>query len=275
MSMTIIVPLDGSPGAERELPIAAALARRSGGSVVLFTDRERGVPADIDGYLDAQGARFGVQAEHRLGETHDVPASLAALAAEHDDPVIVMSSRGPTGINEVVIGSITAETLRMTAAPVLLLGPHLSSEPLPTDHEFETLLLCLDGSHDAESIVPVAQRWAALLGLTTWVVQVVDPARSSGIMNHEPIDESGYVHRIATRLGGHDVKAEFDVLHDDHHHPARAILRYAEGLPRPIIAMTTHGRTGLRGIIAGDVTMNVVRHAVCPVLVVRPASMAA
>lgn len=272
MTMTVIVPLDGSPSAERELPIAATLARRSGGSVVLFTARDSGVPVDVDGYLAQQESRFGVVAEHQISEHRDIPVSLAKIAETHDDPVIVMSSRGPNGINEVVIGSITADTLRLTDAPVLLLGPHVKIVPSPTDPPYETLIVCLDGSHGAESILPIAQRWAKLLGLTIWIVQVVDPSvklRVEGLA-HEAVDESGYVHRVARKLSSAESETEFDVLHEDAHHPARALVRFAEGLPRPIIAMTTHGHTGLRGLVAGDVTMNVVRHATCPVLVVRP-----
>ena len=55
MSMSIIVPLDGSPFAERGLHIASKLARRSGGSITLFTGRDAGVPADIDEYLQDEG----------------------------------------------------------------------------------------------------------------------------------------------------------------------------------------------------------------------------
>ena len=272
MTMTVIVPLDGSPSAERELPIAATLARRSGGSVVLFTARDSGVPVDVDGYLAQQESRFGVVAEHQISEHRDIPVSLAKIAETHDDPVIVMSSRGRNGINEVVIGSITADTLRLTDAPVLLLGPHVKIVPSPTDPPYETLIVCLDGSRGAESILPIAQRWAKLLGLTMWIVQVVvdTSAHRDEAFTHKAVEESGYVHRVARKFSSAEFETEFEVLHEDAHHPARALVRFAEGLPRPIIAMTTHGHTGLRGLVAGDVTMNVVRHATCPVLVVRP-----
>ena len=274
MSMSIIVPLDGSPFAERGLPIASKLARRSGGSITLFTGRDAGVPADIDEYLDRQAARFDIQAKHKSDDHHDIPLSLANFAAAHGDPVIVMSSRGPNGIDDVVIGSITAETLRLTDTPVLLLGPHLESGPSPTDSDYETLLVCLDGSPEAEAILPVAERWAKLLSLKVWIVQVVEPDASkipALELGSETLNESGYVHRIATEMGG-TMSIGFDVLHDRHpHHPAAAILRYAEALPRPIIAMATHGRTGLRRLAMGSVTMAVVRHATGPVLVIRPA----
>ena len=51
--------------------------------------------------------------------------------------------------------------------------------------------------------------------------------------------------------------------------PAHEICRTAETQAADLIVMATHGHTGLKHFMLGSVTENVVRHAPCPVLVVR------
>lgn len=52
-------------------------------------------------------------------------------------------------------------------------------------------------------------------------------------------------------------------------YPASAILESAQQLEADLIAMTTHGRGGLGRLVLGSVADEVVRHAVCPLLLVR------
>jgi nucleotide-binding universal stress UspA family protein len=51
--------------------------------------------------------------------------------------------------------------------------------------------------------------------------------------------------------------------------PAVEIIDVAEGLPADLIVISTHGHTGLKHVFLGSVAEHVVRHAPCPVLVVR------
>ena len=51
--------------------------------------------------------------------------------------------------------------------------------------------------------------------------------------------------------------------------PRSEILQLADSLPADLIVLSTHGRTGLKHVFLGSVAEAVVRHAPCPVLVVR------
>jgi universal stress protein A len=51
--------------------------------------------------------------------------------------------------------------------------------------------------------------------------------------------------------------------------PADAIVRVAQEISADLIIMGTHGRTGLSHILLGSAAEKVVRHAPCPVLIVR------
>lgn len=54
--------------------------------------------------------------------------------------------------------------------------------------------------------------------------------------------------------------------------PWNEICRLAEADGSDLIVMGTHGRTGLKHVLLGSVAEKVVRHAPCPVMVVRPLS---
>ncbi|MBM3837104.1 MAG: universal stress protein [Verrucomicrobia bacterium] len=51
--------------------------------------------------------------------------------------------------------------------------------------------------------------------------------------------------------------------------PAAEIVAVARGMPADLIVISTHGRTGLKHVLLGSAAEYVVRHAPCPVLVVR------
>jgi nucleotide-binding universal stress UspA family protein len=52
-------------------------------------------------------------------------------------------------------------------------------------------------------------------------------------------------------------------------YPAAEIVDAAQELPESLITITTHGRSGAKRWLLGSVTERVIRHAGCPVLIVR------
>jgi nucleotide-binding universal stress UspA family protein len=57
-----------------------------------------------------------------------------------------------------------------------------------------------------------------------------------------------------------------------HHDPARAILAEMDARRADLVAIATHGRSGMARLRLGSVADKVVRAAPCPVLVARPAT---
>ena len=275
MPVTIVVPLDGTTYADRALPVADLIARRSGGSIVLVAKKGDAMPLDLDGFLDVHANRLRINASHAVFNTGTADEAISAVAARHPNAIVVMASHGHTAIGEIVLGGVTARVLHDVKAPVLLLGPHVDvagdAEKKPL--AFATMLVCVDGSKTGEAAVALARRWATTLALNAWIVQVIDPPDFplGAPPAHERVNEAGYVAGLAHELEKGGITTGYDVLHDAH--PARAIVRFARGLPNPIIAMATHGRTGLSRIAMGSVAMDVVRHANCPVLVSRPSGL--
>lgn len=69
-----------------------------------------------------------------------------------------------------------------------------------------------------------------------------------------PLRQAGYAVSVAVRFG----------------EPAEEILRFIESEGVQLVAMTTHGRTGLRRLIFGSVAEQVLRRVVVPVLLFCP-----
>jgi nucleotide-binding universal stress UspA family protein len=84
------------------------------------------------------------------------------------------------------------------------------------------------------------------------VVNVVDPSAGAGAPAGDA-SESGYVRARADAIAReHGVKTSWEVLHGD---PKEAIPNFVQGLgASALLAMTTHGRGGLRSVLAGSVT---------------------
>jgi nucleotide-binding universal stress UspA family protein len=77
-----------------------------------------------------------------------------------------------------------------------------------------------------------------------------------------------YLGGVAERLRGDGIETE--VMIESHFAPARAILNTAEAQSVDLIAIATHGYTGVKRAILGSVTDKVLRGAKWPLLLNRP-----
>lgn len=267
MYQTVIVPLDGSALAERALPAATAVAAASGAAVQLLqvvTDRQ---PAEARAYLDDLVATLDLPAAPPIVVEADWPAECIADAARgHDRSLVVISSHGSSGARRALLGSVTTDLLALLAAPVLVIGPACADEVTFTGGR---LLACTDGSALSEAIVPVAAAWCGAFGLEPWLTTVVAP---NGTLDDLPgisdSAEANYVRALSATLADRGLDAAWEVLHD--RHPAEAIVSLAGSLPASVVALATHGATGLHRGALGSVASRVVHAGPAPVLVLRP-----
>ena len=151
---------------------------------------------------------------------------------------------------------------------------------------FERILVPLDGSDLAEEVLPYVTALARQFGSSVVLLLADQSARlyleTAGapggvpialpIANPEPFIEGeraaaeGYVEAVAQRLRAAAVNARGERVEGP---PVETILRRASELRADLIAMTTHGRGGLRRVVYGSVAEAVLRAAPCPVLLVR------
>ena len=264
MAKTIIVPLDGTEPSKRALEPARALARQAGGELVLVMARAGGV-VEPQRYLRSVADGAGVDARAFAFEDRSAVAAIVKLAATEPDAIVCMTTHARGGLGRAALGSVAEEVVRHTEVPLVLVGPNAHA----TASDFAELIVCLDGSQRATAILPVATELAGDLGLDVWLVDVVDPQLSGEVASATGGDtiESGRLQHLGYELRSAGLNVSWETLHGDD--PAVSIAEFAATRPSPLLAMTTHGRTGLARVTAGSVTMAVVHRASCPVLLTR------
>jgi nucleotide-binding universal stress UspA family protein len=131
-------------------------------------------------------------------------------------------------------------------------------------------LIPLDGSPLAEQILEPALDLARLMEARCTLLRVVE-ARSFPGDRQEPPEKAqaeAYLERVAERLReqGHQVCTRIVVAR----HAVEAILAEAAARANNLIAVATHGQSGLNRLLLGSVADKLIRTAVSPVLVYRP-----
>jgi nucleotide-binding universal stress UspA family protein len=156
---------------------------------------------------------------------------------------------------------------------------------------YEKILICLDGTPDSEVIlneveklvknapttlvllnvgVPIDSSYAlqeAALGYTG--ASAVLEEKVAGLSTSDERDRHAYLAKVGERFTGYGCKIVTEVGYQA---PADEILYAAKLHQVGLIAMATHGRTGLAKLLRGSVTESVMEHAPCPLLVIRTVS---
>lgn len=299
MLSSILVPLDGSAFSAKALPVAAAIAKRTGARlhVVTVLDPSAYVPfvpgevlvpvmdtdalaarrAADEAAIRDEAARLvadGVQAEGRVLEGTVVEALAEFAVGVHAD-LVVMTTHGRSGLERLWLGSVATSFLQRAPCPVYLVRPEgEATAPLPTG----AMLVPLDGSPFADSILPRAADFAGSLGLSMRLFTVAIP-------NAIPMAPFGTEALLADESDltrqEHDAQERLEALARKLPVPCttavatdmtatRAILEEAARPEIGLVAMATHGRTGIARLVLGNVADSVLRGAPKPMLVYRP-----
>ena len=299
MFRNILVPVDRSPFAETAIPHAAAVARRSGGTlhlvmvhVISVPDAIRGAPVPLDMTLDVEvrhdeldylaslasnvATEYAIQPVVTLIEGQVAPAIDEHCRAIEAD-LVVVSTHGRSGIERAWLGSVADKLVRRLCVPVLLIRPWAGMS-IPARPKFEHVLVGLDGSALAESALRAA---GALVGRGTrcTALRVAVPPRNPGSpyipdaarANRMALETCvasarSYLDELQHRVRGD--WASFDVAVLTAWRPAEAIIEAARGLSSDLIAIATQGRSPVVRAVIGSVADHVIRGAQVPVLVV-------
>jgi nucleotide-binding universal stress UspA family protein len=172
---------------------------------------------------------------------------------------------------------------------IIRVGSLVSSEEDEMSIFPTRILLATDGSGEAELATRTAVDLARMSGSELHVVHVLDAAPSPALLYPEVTDPEGAVvpdqvleqdlERRAEQLGREILDAEADRVrsaggtvaqtHLAMGDAPREIVHLAEDLGTGLIVMGSRGRGGIRRALMGSVSDSVVRHAHCPVLIVR------
>lgn len=142
---------------------------------------------------------------------------------------------------------------------------------------YKHILVPLDGSDLAEQAVVEARKLVAPNTEVTLfqVIRLPLPVMSPDVGLSMPVIEMddlmseamSYLNKVAAELAAEGIDVKCDVVEADN--VADAITEYARSHGIDLIVKTTHGRGGLSRLVFGSVAEGVVRHAPCPVLLIR------
>jgi nucleotide-binding universal stress UspA family protein len=304
----LLVTLDGSGFGEHALPFAKSIAEKTGASVNLShvrccdppTDLLQNTPFQYEGVsMEAyeekhakEQAKYlcdramALQAElpgqvvnSTLLEGY-VTEALERQAKEIDAKLVIMTTHGRTGVSRAWLGSVADSLVRNSSFPLLVIRPLEDGKTFPTAR-FEHFLVPLDGSSAGEKILEPTVELGKAMGTRFTLLHVVAPhvtvgARVSPLPAGHLKERLGkaekYLSGVAERLKGEGIEVE--VIIESHFAPARAILNTAEAKKADLIAIATHGYTGVKRAILGSVTDKVLRAAKWPLLLERPVETA-
>jgi len=301
MATRILVPLDGSSLAEQALPCATTLARGSGAELVLL--RAVWIPPEILEMLNESTVELNAIVGQLETEANGYlrtlveqlrEAGLSARPVVRRGPAaetildysgqvnvdqIVMATHGYSGIKRWTHGSVAERVLQMARVPLLLV--RVGEQDIGSDwHQparCRRILVPLDGSPVAEQILPAVTRVAQAMDGELILFQV-PIAHVSGWMTGEwylPIqgvletaekDGQAYLSAVAAKLMEQGLPV---VTATGIGSVADCIVEYAEVNHVDLIAMCTHGRTGLARWALGSVADRVLRAGSTPILLVR------
>lgn len=286
---TVLVPLDGSDLAERALPTAVRIAQQHGARLALVRAAEAHVPPGVDP-SDQQVAAVGeaerylAGIEARLSEAGlevesvvpygDSAAGILLEVRLRQAELVVMSTHGRGGMSRLLLGSVAMAVLEKSPVPLLLIPPMAAME-LPQDQPWR-VIVGLDGSAHSESVLAdVISIIPAQVGAVTLVHALAPPpSRVLGTHASAP-GEAGSQAEVApaslTLAAGKLTGAGLSVVeHVGQGDPAALLCAVAREQNADIIALATHGRSGMSRLIIGSVAEGVIRGATVPVLVRHP-----
>jgi nucleotide-binding universal stress UspA family protein len=271
-----LVPLDGSEFAEQALPLAQALGRAHDGQLTLLTVHQnsglaRGLPlihSALDGDLREHERYLGRIISELVGQgvrllpqiaSGEVAEQINAVAVGQEVDLLVMSTHGRSGVGRVLLGSVASEVLRQTTLPMLLVRPRelaISHEPV-----FDKLMVTLDGSDEAERVLPYAQTLAKRFESEILLLSVPDDLQAESQLGNL----KRYLEDIAGALTATGLTVRPIVAGSD---PAYTIVELARANNVDLIMLATHGRGGRERLMFGSVADTVVRNSHRPIFMV-------
>ena len=289
MFSRISVPLDGSRLAEQILPFARFFAVPLNLPVDLFTviesasDHQSCSPARARGYLEGVREKYfssGVSTNFHV-ETGE--AATVIIERYRNDPhcLLAMATHGMSGLRRWLMGSVTSKVVQHAANPLLIIRPTEKADPV-IPASLRTIIVPLDGSALAEKALPTVIGLAKPLKLEVQLVRAYTPAAETYIIADGVIAQS-------TAQFNENIKSEAETYLDGKVQALRAegldnvistavlgdaateIIDFAIRTENNLVAMSTHGRSGVGRWLLGSVAEKVVQHSQDPVLLIRVA----
>jgi nucleotide-binding universal stress UspA family protein len=273
----IVVPLDCFPLAEAALPFSEALCRGFDCHMTLVAVDPNGSPGrnkaeKLSGEMPATATQTNTQdylqkTELRLKQAgvkvdsfvgHGRPEiAIPILARDVGADLLVLTTHSRSEFERLFLSDTATRIIRHSPAPVLLIRP--TEAPIGGPPQFKRLLVCLDGSAQAESVLRFARGIAGKFGSEILLLAAPES-------DFEEPKLKQYLEGVAKALSRKGLKTRSTVTGSS---PAQTIVELSESEDVDLILMASQGRGGLdRAVEIGSVAGRVMQTAQRPLLLV-------
>jgi nucleotide-binding universal stress UspA family protein len=271
----LLVPTDFSETSEYAIGFAVQLARKCQYRIILLHTLDFPIVYDSF-YMDGVSLRAftkeisenasvkldnllrkhradGLKIETRTHEGSLVDGVTHLVENEGID-LIVMGTRGATGIKELLVGSNTEKIVRLANCPVI-------SVPQATDvSTVRRIVVPIDLREIQATFLKEVSVLQQLFSASVEFVWVKTPHY---VENLELVAEE-----VNNLLGEYDIaSSSFTIIKDVF--PDEGIRKYAENTKADMLAMATHARRGIAHFFSGSLTEDVLNHSSVPVWTFR------
>ncbi len=307
MYKKMLVPLDGSERAEVVFPYAKELAGRLGIEIVLFlvsrpsaqammpmqkayieqaVERVKNQVIEVQKGLEPVPEPVDVQGQLLEGYP---PDEILRYAEENGINLILMATHGQSGRKRWKIGGVASKIMSASKVPVLLVRAEIPEGVSEPEWPVKTVLVPLDGSELAESVLPHVKVFGKQQGsqpVEVVLLRVCEPPSIPSYYGPElsgvPLDWGKYVEQemVRDKERAREYLAELENKFKDKGIDVRSeviqgkpddeIVEYANKNNFSLIIMATHGRSGLSRLVYGSVAANLLQGVTSPILIIKP-----
>ena len=284
MHERILVPLDGSKLAEQVFPCVVELAKAFGSEVVLVEvcepeESEYGQACRLYINNEAKQLRNRMQGSDANVQTVVLAGKAAeriiSYAEESNISPIIISSHGRSGIAPWSLGGTVNRVLHRVGVPLIIVRAKETPEESAKAGLFSRILVPLDGSERSAAVLPYMAELTKKLAAEVVLLRVVEPGKhvhTIGGLGYVPfkdrdIDKAKasaqrYLDEVSSKFVGTKATVRSEVRVGDR---AREIIKLASETGCSLIAMSSHGYSGLEAWAHGSVTGKILQASNQPV----------
>jgi nucleotide-binding universal stress UspA family protein len=288
----VVCATDLSEGSNKALPLAARIAGRHGARLIVahIIDLPAVTPygetmvdpqelrSRVEQSARAQVAEILASCEQVEWEIHiaiGYPAKeILQVAAERRADLVVAATHTRTGIERLLLGSVSRKLMHTLTTPFLIVPGDISLEQL--ERNIDSVLIACDFSPDSGRAIGWGIDFAQAFGAKLTMATVIESSQLSQVLKLDPQKELGLADQLQNDLrqklreavpeASRQLPFKTAVLAG---HPHDEINKYAILNHVDIIVMGVHGRGVIENILVGSTTDRLVRLGQFPVLAVR------
>lgn len=281
---TILVPYDFSKEAGYALEFAKGMAKKTKNKLKLFHVIELPTPQSFSSYGEAGAfSNEGTQIfmieliEKRKKQMEDFEASMkdsgftfetkivfgnpfAGISkeiVEAQADIVIMGSKGSSGLEEVLIGSNTEKVVRHSTCPVITIKGKVEPDAI------KKIVFASDFNNVPGDVVKRLKKLVETIGAELHLVKINTPSMFENTRTS--------MEKINDFISDFNVEATSSSVYNSTSEED-GILEFADDISADMIAMATHGRTGFLHLLSGSIAEDVVNAAKRPVWTMKAKS---